>query len=144
MKNSNTMVSDTKDLTLLGKASLPSCEEPSFSLFETFLNPSPSRPFEICFSTDEFTSLCPVTGQPDFASLSIQYIPGERCIESKSLKLYIRSFRNQAGFAEVIVNRILDDIIAAIAPQSATVMADFTPRGGIGIYVEACYPQEHA
>ena len=136
------ITSNTEGLTFLGKTSLPSSETPSVELLESFPNANPKRPYQICFTTSEFTSMCPVTGQPDYATITIHYIPKDRCVESKALKLYLRAFRNQGVFAEGIVNRILDDLIAAIKPQSATVIGDFTPRGGIGLCVEASYPDQ--
>ena len=135
----NSMVTDTKDLTLLGKGSMRPVSEPSISLIETFASPV-KRAYQITFKTSEFTSFCPVTGQPDFGTIIIHYVPKERCIETKSLKLYLQSFRNEACFGEVLINRILDDIVEAVSPRSATVIGDFAPRGGIDIYVEASYP----
>lgn len=132
--------SNTEGLTLLGSGSLPNIDIPSVDILETFLTPAPKRLFEICFSTDEFTSMCPITGQPDYATIIIRYVPKERCVESKALKLYLRSFRNQGVFAEGIVNRILDDLVEVLNPHSMMVTGDFTPRGGIGLSVEACYP----
>ena len=122
-------------LTLLGGGSMPQLSSPDEAVLESFPSPSP-RPYEVTFSTPEFTSLCPVTGQPDYASITIRYVPDRRCIESKSLKQYLGAFRNQAVFAEAITNRILSDVVAAVAPQSAVVIGDFAPRGGIGIRVE--------
>ena len=136
------IASDTKGLTLLGQVSSPACEIPSPALLESFVNPAPHRSYEICFTTDEFTSMCPVTGQPDYARIIIRYIPKDRCVESKGLKLYLRSFRNQGVFAEGIVNRILDDLVSVLHPYSATVIGDFTPRGGIGLCVEASHFEE--
>lgn len=115
---------------------MPQLSSPDEAVLESFPSPSP-RDYEVTFSTDEFTSLCPVTGQPDFASITISYVPDRRCIESKSLKQYLGAYRNQAVFAEAITNRILSDVVAAIAPRSAVVTGDFSPRGGIGIRVEA-------
>lgn len=123
-------------LTLLGGGSMSQLSSPDDAVLESFPSPSP-RPYEVTFSTPEFTSLCPVTGQPDYASITIRYIPDRRCIESKSLKQYLGAFRNQAVFAEAITNRILSDVVAAVAPRSAIVIGDFAPRGGIGIRVEA-------
>ncbi|MFI0347769.1 MAG: preQ(1) synthase [Chthoniobacterales bacterium] len=135
----NPMVTDTKDLSLLGKGSMPPVDEPCFSLLETFAS-SVKRPYKISFSSNEFTSFCPVTGQPDFGTIIINYVPKDRCIETKSLKLYLQSFRNLSCFAETLVNRILDDIVEATSPRSATVIGEFAPRGGIDICVEASYP----
>lgn len=137
------LTSDTTGLTLLGAGSLPQVDAPSTALLETFVNPSPKRRFEICFRTSEFSSMCPITGQPDYATVTIRYVPKDRCVESKALKLYLRSFRNQGVFAEGIVNRMLDDLVEVLSPHSLTVTGDFTPRGGIGLCVEAHYPDSN-
>ena len=133
----------SSSLTLLGGGPLPQLSSPDEAVLETFESPS-ARDYEVTFSTREFTSHCPVTGQPDFAEITIRYTPGRRCIESKSLKQYLGAFRNQAVFAEAITNRILNDIVAAIAPRRATVIGDFAPRGGIGIRVEAVHEATRA
>jgi len=130
--------SDTRNLTLLGGGPLQQLSSPEEAVLETFESPS-MRDYEVTFSTQEFTSHCPVTGQPDFAEIIIRYTPDRRCIESKSLKQYLGAYRNQAVFAEGITNRILDDIVRAISPRRAMVIGDFFPRGGIGIRVEATY-----
>ncbi|MEI6323273.1 MAG: preQ(1) synthase [bacterium] len=125
-------------LTLLGGGPLPPLDSPDKAVLESFESPS-RRDYEVTFSTKEFTSHCPVTGQPDFAEITIRYTPDRRCIESKSLKQYLGAYRDQAVFAEGIVNRILNDVVAAIEPRRATVIGDFSPRGGIGIRVEATH-----
>jgi 7-cyano-7-deazaguanine reductase len=125
-------------LTLLGGGSLPQVSSPEEALLESFESPS-ARDYEVTFFTQEFTSHCPVTGQPDYAEITIRYTPDRRCIESKSLKQYLGAYRNEAVFAEGIVNKILHDVVAAIAPRRATVIGDFSPRGGIGIRVEASH-----
>ena len=130
--------SDTRNLTLLGGGPLQQLSSPEEAVLETFESPS-KRDYEVTFSTQEFTSHCPVTGQPDFAEIIIRYTPDRRCIESKSLKQYLGAYRNQAVFAEGITNRILDDLVRAISPRRAMVVGDFFPRGGIGIRVEATY-----
>lgn len=130
--------SDTRSLTLLGGGPLRQLSSPEEAVLETFESPS-ERDYEVTFSTKEFTSHCPVTGQPDFAEIIIRYTPDRRCIESKSLKQYLGAYRNQAVFAEGITNRILDDVVRAISPRRAEVIGDFSPRGGIGIRVEAAY-----
>ena len=130
--------SDTRNLTLLGGGPLQQLSSPEEAVLETFESPS-KRDYEVTFSTQEFTSHCPVTGQPDFAEIIIRYTPDRRCIESKSLKQYLGAYRNQAVFAEGITNRILDDLVQAISPRRAVVIGDFFPRGGIGIRVEATY-----
>jgi 7-cyano-7-deazaguanine reductase len=141
-KKTKPLASDTTGLTLLGAGSLPQVETPSTTLLETFVSPAPKRRYEICFSSNEFTSMCPITGQPDYATITIRYVPKERCVESKALKLYLRSFRNQGVFAESIVNRMLDDLMEVLSPRSLTVIGDFTPRGGIGLRVEVSYPEK--
>jgi 7-cyano-7-deazaguanine reductase len=104
--------------------------EPSKTL-ETFANPKPGREYIIRFETDEFTCLCPKTGQPDFATIRIEYVPDSLCVELKSLKLYLWSFRNEGGFHEDVTNRILDDLVAAVRPRRLRVEGDFNIRGGI-------------
>jgi 7-cyano-7-deazaguanine reductase len=97
----------------------------------TFPNPNPERDYEIAFEIPEFTCLCPVTGQPDFATFRIRYVPDERCVELKSLKLYFWSFRDEGAFHEAVTNRITNDLIAAMDPRSISVEGDFYVRGGI-------------
>ncbi len=104
---------------------------------DTFASPRPGRPFVITFETEEFTCLCPLTGQPDFAKLRIQYQPDRLCVESKSLKLYLWSFRDQGAFHEAVTNQILDDLVAAMQPQWVRVEGDFLIRGGIRTLVVA-------
>lgn len=98
---------------------------------ETFANPAPSRSYEIRFACPEFTCLCPMTGQPDFATFRIRYVPDELCVELKSLKLYLWSFRDEGHFHEAVTNRVLDDLVAAIRPRWMRVEGDFAVRGGI-------------
>lgn len=107
--------------------------------FETFENPKPERDYEIRVECPEFTCLCPMTGQPDFAKIDIVYIPDELCVELKSLKLYIWSFRNEGHFHEAVTNRIVDDLVAAIAPRKMTVTSTFYVRGGITTTVEVVH-----
>ena len=102
---------------------------------ETFANPRPGRDYRITFECPEFTCLCPLTGQPDFATISIEYIPDQRCVELKSLKLYLWSYRDEGAFHEAVTNRICDDLVAAIAPRSVTVTGKFWVRGGIATTV---------
>jgi 7-cyano-7-deazaguanine reductase len=109
---------------------------PSKSL-ETFGNPAPQRDYEIRFDCPEFTCLCPLTGQPDFATIRISYTPDQKCVELKSLKLYLWSFRNEGAFHEAVTNRILDDLVAALAPRKARVEGNFMVRGGINTVVVA-------
>ncbi|MDP6540076.1 MAG: preQ(1) synthase [Planctomycetota bacterium] len=107
---------------------------------EWFTNPSPQRDYQIRFECPEFTCLCPRTGQPDFATVRVRYVPDERCVELKSLKLYLWSFRDEGHFHEAVTNRILDDLVALLAPRSAVVEGDFQVRGGIRTVVEARHP----
>ena len=129
-------------LTLLGRSEKGLPEAPSAEILETFPNPRPGRDFVIHLETAEFSSLCPVTGQPDCAHLTIRYTPAETCVETKSLKFYLAAFRNQAGFNEEVVNRIADDLVAACAPKRLSVVGKFAQRGGIGLTVEITHPNE--
>lgn len=104
--------------------------QPSRQL-ETFPNPHPDREYEIDLTCPEFTAVCPITGQPDFATIRITYVPGPRCVELKSLKLYLWSYRNEGHFHEDVTNRILNDLVAALDPIRMTVVGDFNVRGGI-------------
>src|SRR6201985_2467550 len=104
---------------------------------ETFPNPAPERDYEIAFDVPEFTCLCPLTGQPDFARFTLRYTPEKTCIELKSLKLYMWSFRNEGAFHEAVTNRILDDIVRATSPRFMRLTADFLVRGGIYTRVTA-------
>jgi 7-cyano-7-deazaguanine reductase len=106
---------------------------------ESFKNPAADRDYEIAFDCPEFTCLCPMTGQPDFAHFTIRYVPDALCVELKSLKLYLWSFRNEGAFHEAVTNRILDDLVKLLQPRSATVVGDFFVRGGIGTVVTASY-----
>ena len=106
---------------------------------ETFPNPRLERDYEIRFVTREFTCLCPRTGQPDFATIRIRYVPDHTCVELKSLKLYLWSFRNEGAFHEAVVNQILDDLVAATSPRRMTVEGDFLIRGGIHTLVSASH-----
>ena len=110
---------------------------PKPELLETFPNPQPGRDYEIRMECDEFTSLCPVTGQPDFGTIIITYVAAERCLELKSVKLYLWSFRNDGIFYERAVNRILDDLVASARPKWMEVVGDFNVRGGIKSIVTA-------
>lgn len=126
-----TKESDLDGLTMLGRDTQPT------KRLETFPNHHPERDYVVTLRTDEFTCLCPKTGQPDFAKLTIQYIPDERIVESKSLKLYLQSFRNEGVFHEHVTNVILDDLLEVLAPRWCKVTASFAVRGGISITVEA-------
>jgi len=128
-----TQTSDLEGLTLLGSKTEP------IRKLETFPNHHPERDYTVTMETEEFTTLCPLTGQPDFAKISIRYIPDQKILESKSLKLYLWSFRNQGSFHEHLTNVILDDVVTALAPRFCKVTACFAVRGGISITIEAEY-----
>jgi len=121
------------ELTLLGKAARP------VRKLETFPNHHADRDYVVSLQTDEFTCVCPKTGQPDFAKINIQYIPDKKIVESKSLKLYLWSFRNEGVFHEHVTNIILNDLVVALKPRWCKVSAEFAVRGGIGITVDAEY-----
>ena len=106
-------------------------------ILQTFANPHPKRDYQIVHVAPEFTSVCPKTGQPDFGEITIRYVPAKLCVELKSLKLYLQSFRNEGVFYEDIINRILDDLVAALKPRRMTVSGEFTPRGGLHSIVTA-------
>ena len=103
-------------------------------------NPHPGREYEVQCETPEFTCICPITGQPDFASVTIAYVPGPAIVELKSLKQYLWSYRNEGAFHEDVTNRILDDLVAAVSPRRARVVTDWLVRGGIHTVVEASHP----
>jgi 7-cyano-7-deazaguanine reductase len=110
--------------------------QPSKEL-KTFPNPKADRPYEIAFECPEFTCVCPMTGQPDFATIRIRYVPDRLCVELKSLKLYLWSFRQEGTFHEAVTNRICDDLAALLAPHFLEVVGDFSVRGGIHTVVTA-------
>jgi len=107
---------------------------------DTFPNPNPGRDYVIRFDCPEFTCVCPMTGQPDFATIVIEYVPDRTCVELKSLKLYLWSYRDEGAFHEAVTNKILDDLLAALKPRRMKVTGDFLVRGGIHTVVEAAYP----
>lgn len=115
---------------------------PSTSL-ETFENPQMDRDYTIRIDTPEFTCLCPITGQPDFATIQLEYIADQRCLELKSLKLYFWSYRDQGAFHEAVTNQILSDLVAAISPRFMRVSAEFNVRGGIYTQVIAEHRAEN-
>ncbi|MGD0170477.1 MAG: preQ(1) synthase [Smithella sp.] len=129
----NTKKNDLAGLTLLGKPARP------VRKLETFPNHNNNRDYVVTLETEEFTCVCPKTGQPDFAKIKIQYIPDKKIIESKSLKLYLWSFRDVGVFHEHITNVILDDLVATLQPRWCKVSAEFAIRGGIGITVDVEY-----
>jgi len=132
MKKRLTAKSDLKSLTVLGKEKIMPARK-----LETFPNHHPERDYVVTMLTEEFTCVCPLTGQPDFAKITIRYIPDRLILESKSLKLYLQSFRNQGTFHEHVSNVILDDIVGALAPRWCKMTAEFAVRGGISISVDA-------
>ena len=109
------------------------------SILDSFDNPRPQRDYEIKFTFPEFTSVCPVTGQPDFATITVTYVPDRKCVEMKSLKLYFFSYRNKGIFYEAVVNAILDDLVAVLKPRRMTVVGEFAVRGGTAGTVTASY-----
>ncbi|MCB1232550.1 MAG: NADPH-dependent 7-cyano-7-deazaguanine reductase QueF [Verrucomicrobiae bacterium] len=125
------------NLTLLGRSESRLPASPDDAKLEIFPNRNPERDYWITLDCPEFTSLCPVTGQPDFAKLQIRYIPDASCVETKSLKFYLASFRNRPSFNEEVVNRILTDLVAATDPRHMIVTGQFGSRGGIALSVEA-------
>ena len=132
------MSRENEHLKLLGSES-QYAQDYDPSLLETFSNQHPDNDYWVQFNCPEFTTLCPITGQPDFAELKILYIPGERMVESKSLKLYLFSFRNHGDFHEDCVNIIMKDLVRLMDPKYIEVTGLFTPRGGISIYPFANY-----
>lgn len=128
-------MSDTKKLTKLGSKKTKYFNKPSIKILETFENQHPQNTYIVPFQMehDEFTSLCPITGQPDFARIEIIYAPDIKMVESKSLKLYLFSFRNQGEFHEDVINRIANDLWKVLEPKYLRVYGDFVPRGGLAI-----------
>jgi len=116
--------------------------EDKIKLLETFKNEYPGRDYNIIHTAPEFTSLCPKTGQPDFATIIIEYIPDKFCIELKSLKQYLNSFRNDGIFFESVTNKILDDLVSVCKPRYMLITAEFNVRGGISSIIEAEYEKE--
>lgn len=127
--------------SLLGRSEARLPSKPDRKILETFPNRNKKRDFWITLDCPEFTSLCPVTGQPDFASIEIRYIADEVCVETKSLKFYLASFRGTPSFGEDVVNRILDDLVAVLKPRAMQIDAQFAPRGGISLRVDVEYPE---
>lgn len=118
--------------------------QPSSATLETFKNQYANRDYEISITCPEWTALCPRTGQPDFATIRITYVPDELCVELKSLKFYMYSYRDQGEFHEHVTNRILDDLVKAVKPRRATVVGDFNVRGGLKTIVTSAYPGQSA
>ncbi len=130
---------ETEGLTLLGNKKTVYRDDYAPEVLETFINKHPDNDYMVTFNCPEFTSLCPITGQPDFAKILINYIPNEKMVESKSLKLYLFSFRNRGDFHEDCVNIIMKDLKNLMEPKYIEVKGIFTPRGGIAIYPFAAY-----
>lgn len=126
-------ISRSKELKQLGKKT-EYHQDYAPDALETFSNRHPERDYWVRFVCPEFTALCPITGQPDFATIYIDYIPNEKMVESKSLKLYLFSFRQHGSFHEDCINMILNDLVALMEPKYIEVYGDFTPRGGISIH----------
>lgn len=135
MRNEN----ELSGVTLLGNTGVSYPTQYAPEVLETFVNKHPEREYLVTFLCPEFTSLCPKTGQPDFAKIIISYIPRERMVESKSLKLYLFSFRNHGDFHEDCINIILNDLVKLMDPRYIEVKGIFTPRGGIAIHPFACH-----
>ena len=133
------MQRNDEGLTLLGNKKTVYKDDYAPEVLETFQNKHPDTDYMVSFNCPEFTSLCPITGQPDFAEIKINYIPDRRMVESKSLKLYLFSFRNHGDFHEDCVNTIMKDLIKLMDPKYIEVKGIFTPRGGISIYPFASY-----
>lgn len=131
-------------LKLLGKPVSHYPEQPTAGTLDTFANAHRQRDYTIRFDCPEFTSVCPVTGQPDFARIRIEYVPDQKCIETKSLKFYLASYRQTRSFNEEVVNRILDDLVTACRPRRALVHGEFAARGGISVTVDAAFPDQHS
>ncbi len=137
--NSKTRSSITDGLTQLGAKSILTADQIASprTILESFPNPRPGRDYEIEFVFPEFTSMCPVTGQPDFATITLTYVPARSCVEMKSLKLYFLAYRNKGIFYEGVVNTILDDLLAVLKPTRMRIVGQFAPRGGTGGKVTA-------
>lgn len=130
---------EKKGLSLLGSKKTVYSDKYNPQILETFINKHPDNDYMVTFNCPEFTSLCPITGQPDFAKIIINYIPDKKMVESKSLKLYLFSFRNQGDFHEDCINIIMKDLVRLMDPKYLEVKGIFTPRGGIAIYPFANY-----
>lgn len=133
------MSRERENLTLLGDQQVRYSNDYDPAVLEAFDNKHPGNDYFVKFNCPEFTSLCPITGQPDFATITISYVPDERLVESKSLKLYLFSFRNHGDFHEDCVNIIMKDLINLMDPKYIEVTGIFTPRGGISIWPYANY-----
>src|SRR6478735_660206 len=121
-------MSDTP--THLGRKSTTTPEQEPRTILDAFANPYPDRDYQIEFVFPEFTSMCPVTGQPDFATITVEYVPDQFCVEMKSLKLYFHAYRNKGIFFEAVTNTISDDLVALLSPRKMKVIGAFNVRGG--------------
>ncbi len=130
---------DCSNLKNLGSKTTYIYEDPHFSMLETFPNNFKHSGYSVTLKTEEFTSLCPKTGQPDFATITIQYVPNEVCVETKSLKLYLFAYRNQGTFMETITNQIMSDFIEVSNPREIEVTGQFKIRGGVELTVRATW-----
>lgn len=133
-------MSKPSKLKLLGRSEHRLPRSPDEAKLETFPNRTPGRNYRVHLSAPEFSSICPVTGQPDVALIEISYVPDRLCVETKSLKFYLAAFRNFPAFNEVVVNRILDDLVRACSPRQMLVRGRFGARGGIQLTCEARFP----
>ena len=131
-------------LTLLGSSEATFPKSPRQARIETFPNPKTSRDYSIRLDCPGFTSLCPVTAQPDFAEIIVEYIPNKLCLETKSLKLYLSSYRNVHSFNEQVINNILDDLVKTCQPRRMRIEGKFAPRGGLSLTVVAEHPNPNA
>ncbi|PWU14412.1 MAG: NADPH-dependent 7-cyano-7-deazaguanine reductase QueF [Verrucomicrobia bacterium] len=127
-------------LTLLGNSEAAFPRSPGHAKIETFPNPKPARDYSIRLDCPDFTSLCPVTGAPDFAEILVEYVPDKHCLETKSLKLYLSAYRNVHSFNEQVINSILDDLVRVCRPRQMKIEGKFVPRGGISLSVSAEHP----
>jgi 7-cyano-7-deazaguanine reductase len=139
MPKKNARSPETEGLKTLGSLASYRFDNPDAALLEAFPNRYPQRDYVVEFEHPEFTSLCPMTGQPDFATIRVRYVPGEKCVESKSFKLYMAAYRNHGSFMESVTNKIADDLIRVLAPRRMTVEGFFNVRGGTGITVRVEY-----
>jgi 7-cyano-7-deazaguanine reductase len=130
-------ISQYPSLTLLGRSEAAFPKTPGQAKIETFPNPKPSRDYSIRLECPDFTSLCPVTGQPDFAEIVVEYVPDKLCIETKSLKLYLAAYRNAHAFNERVINEILDDLVRCCQPRKMKIEGKFAARGGLSLTVTA-------
>lgn len=133
---------ETAGLTKLGAKTPFAYDAPEASILEAFPNRHAGRDYVVTFEHPEFTSLCPMTGQPDFGTIRVRYVPGERCVESKSFKLYMGAFRNHGAFMESLTNTIADDLVSVLSPRRMTVEGIFNVRGGTHISVRVEYLDE--